>query len=378
MTVVTNRNQFDISKPTDYLSRKMFLDDAGVVTLQRFEEVKYPKIDEFEKLARAYFWIPEEIDLNKDKADMKEATEAIKHMFTSNILRQTTLDSGQGKTPAQIFSPCVSLPEMEALMYVWTFFETNIHSRSYSHIIQNVYNVPKTVFETVHETQHIVDMASSVGEHYNRVHNFNCMLDLSAKFPHLTELKVDTYEHKKAIYLAMHASYALEAIRFMVSFATSLAMMENKIFIGNGNIICLILQDELLHAQWTAYILKTMVKDDPDFAKIKEETTEEVYKIYEDVIAEEKTWAKYLCSKGPVIGLNERILSSFVDYTAKEVLGEIGIKYRGQFPKSHPIPWFLKHKNIDMKQTALQESESVSYVLNAMTDTIDFRELPDL
>lgn len=377
MTVV-NRNQFDISKPTDYLNRKMFLDEAGPVTLQRFEEVKYPKIDEFEKLARAYFWIPEEVDLTKDKADMKEATEAIAHMFTSNVLRQTTLDSEQGKTPAQIFSPCVSLPEMEALMYVWTFFETNIHSRSYSHIIQNIYNVPKTVFETVHETKHIVDMASSVGEHYNAVHRLNCRAEVHANYPHLTELAVNVYEHKKAIWFAMHASYALEAIRFMVSFATSLAMMENKIFIGNGNIICLILQDELLHAQWTAYILKTMVKDDPDFAKIKEETTEEVYKIYEDVIAEEKNWAKYLCSKGPVIGLNERILSSFVDYTAKEVLAEIGIKYRGGYPKSHPIPWFLKHKNIDMKQTALQESESVSYVLNAMTDTIDYSELPDL
>lgn len=373
-----NRNQFDISKPTDYLNRKMFLDEAGPVTLQRFEEVKYPKIDEFEKVARAYYWTPEEIDLSKDKADMKDATEAIKHMFTSNLLRQTTLDSEQGKTPAQIFSPCVSLPEMEALMYAWTFFETNIHSRSYSHIIQNIYNVPKTVFETVHETQHIVDMASSIGERYNAVHQLNCRAEVYANYPHLTELKVSTYEHKKAIWFAMHASYALEAIRFMVSFATSLAMMENKIFIGNGNIICLILQDEILHAQWTAYILKTMVKDDPDFAKIKEDTIEETYKIYSDVVAEEKTWAKYLCVKGPVIGLNERILCDFVDFNAAEVLGVIGLKYRGTRPKSHPIPWFLKHKNIDMKQTALQESESVSYVLNAMTDNIDYRELPDL
>ncbi len=376
---MSNTNQFDISKPTNYLSRKMFLDPAGPVTLQRFEEVKYPKIDQFETLARGYYWTPEEIDLNKDKNDMKEATKAIRHMFTSNLLRQTTLDSEQGKTPAQIFAGVVSLPELEALMYAWSFFETNIHSRSYSHIIRNIYSVPKEVFETIHDTQPIVDMAASIGNFYNVVHRHNCQTETLQHFPELKDqLFVSTYERKKAIWFALHASYALEAIRFMVSFATSLAMMENKIFIGNGNIICLILQDEVLHAQWTSYILKQLVKEDPDFAKIQAETIEETYAIYDAVIAEEKDWAKYLCKEGPVIGLNERILCDFTDYNAAEVLGEIGIKYRGSRPKSHPIPWFLKHKNIDSKQTALQESESVAYVLNAMTDVIHYNELPEL
>lgn len=375
---MSNLNQFDISQPTNYLHRKMFLDEAGPVTLQRFEEVKYPKLDQYETVARGYYWTPEEIDLNKDKADMKEATEAIAHMFTSNLLRQTTLDSLQGKTPAQIFAGIVSLPELEALMYVWTFFETNIHSRSYSHIIRNIYGVPKEVFETIHDNQAIVDMAANVGKYYNAVAAHNEDMAVFARRPHLKELEVSTYERKKAIYLAMHASYALEAIRFMVSFATSLAMMENKIFIGNGNIICLILQDELLHTAWTAYILKQMVKDDPDFAKIKAETVEEVYAIYDEVIKEEKDWAKYLCIKGPVIGMNEYILCDFVDFNAYEVLKEVGIEYRGKRVKSHPIPWFLKHKNIDSKQTALQESESVAYVLNAMTDKIDYNELPTL
>lgn len=363
-------DQYDLSKPVNYLNRNMFLDPAGPVTLQRFEEVKYPKIAEFEELQQSYFWRPEEIDLSKDKGDMKEASEAIKHMFTSNLLRQTALDSEQGKTPAQIFSPCVSLPELEALMYCWTFFETNIHSKSYSHIIRNIYNVPKAVFETIHDTQPIVDMAASVGHHYNNLHSLNSQATLG--------MPVDIMEHKKAIWLALHASYALEGLRFMVSFATSLAMMENRIFIGNGNIICLILQDELLHMRWTGYILKQVVKDDPDFKKIKAETEEEVYQIYDDVVREEKEWAKYLCSKGVVIGLNERILCSFMDWTAHEKLADIGIKYRGEKPKSHPIPWFLKHQNIDSKQTALQESESVSYVLNAMTDNINYEELPNI
>jgi ribonucleoside-diphosphate reductase beta chain len=159
-----SKQQYDLSKPTDYLNRKMFLDPAGPVVIQRFEEVKYPKIAKFEETARGFFWQPEEISLSKDANDFKDASDAVKHIFTSNLLRQTALDSLQGRAPSQVFMPVVSLPELEALIYNWTFFETNIHSKSYSHIIRNIYNVPKEIFNTIHDTQQIIDMASSVGK----------------------------------------------------------------------------------------------------------------------------------------------------------------------------------------------------------------------
>jgi ribonucleoside-diphosphate reductase beta chain len=365
-----SKAQYNLNTKTDYLSRKMFLDPEGPVTIQRFEEVKYPKIQKIEQTARGFFWVPEEISLTKDAGDFKEASDAVKHIFTSNLLRQTALDSLQGRGPAQVFTPCVSLPELEALMYNWSFFETNIHSRSYSHIIRNIYNVPKEVFNTIHDTQEIVDMASSVGRYYDDLHVINCRKELGEK--------IAEEEHVKAIYLALHASYALEAFRFMVSFATSLAMVENKIFIGNGNIISLILQDELLHKEWTAMLINTVVKEDERFARAKTECEAEVYALYEDVIREEKAWADYLFKKGPVIGLNANILKDFVDYTAANALKEVGIKYQKVAPKTTPIPWFNKHSDTSKKQTALQENESTNYVIGVMSDAIDYDELPTL
>jgi ribonucleoside-diphosphate reductase beta chain len=365
-----SKAQYNLTTATDYLQRKMFLDPEGPVTIQRFEEVKYKKIADFETTARGFFWVPEEISLTKDANDFKESSEAVKHIFTSNLLRQTALDSLQGRGPSQIFTPVVSLPELEALVYNWTFFETNIHSRSYSHIIRNIYNVPKEVFNTIHNTKEIVDMASSVGLYYEKLHLINCLIE--------TGEKIDEEKHIKAIYLALHASYALEAFRFMVSFATSLAMVENKIFIGNGNIISLILQDELLHKGWTAWIINQVVKEDPRFAKAKVECEAEVYQMYMDVIREEKEWADYLFKKGPVIGLNANILKDFVDYTALVSLKEIGIKYTESAPKNTPIPWFNKHVSTDKKQTALQESESTNYVIGVMSDKLDYEELPNI
>ena len=362
--------QYNLHTKTDYLNRKMFLDPAGPVTIQRFEEVKYPKIAKFEETARGFFWQPEEISLTKDANDFKEASDAVKHIFTSNLLRQTALDSLQGRAPSQVFTPVVSLPELEALIYNWSFFETNIHSKSYSHIIRNIYNVPKEVFNTIHDTQEIIDMASSVGKYYDDLHRINCAKELGQP--------VEEIEHVRAIYMALHASYALEAFRFMVSFATSLAMVENKIFIGNGNIISLILQDELLHKGWTAYLINQVIKEDTRFAAIKQECESEVYQLYMDVIREEKAWADYLFKMGPVIGLNANVLKDFVDYTAAGALKEIGIKYQGNSPKNTPIPWFNKHSDTSKKQTALQENESTNYVLGVMSEQLDYDQLPSL
>jgi ribonucleoside-diphosphate reductase beta chain len=366
-----SKEQYNLSKQTNYLTRTMFLDPEGPVTVQRFEEVKYPRLAKYEETARGFFWVPEEISLTKDKIDHKDSSDAIKHIFTSNLLRQTALDSIQGRAPNQVFSPVISIPELEALVSNWSFFETNIHSKSYSHIIRNVYGVPKEEFNKIHDTKEIVEMASNVGKYYEDLHQLNCLKEYDPS-------KVDEYEHIKSIWLALNASYALEALRFMVSFATSLAMVENKIYIGNGNIISLILQDELLHTEWTAWLINNVVKDDARFIKAKQECEREVYEMYLDVIREEKEWATYLFSKGVVIGLNADILSDFVDYTAFTRLKEIGIKYNENHPKNSPIPWFNKHVNINKKQSALQETESTNYVIGVMSDVVDYDKLPTL
>jgi len=366
-----SKEQYNLSKQTNYLKRTMFLDPEGPVTVQRFEEVKYPRLAKYEETARGFFWVPEEISLTKDKIDHKDSSDAIKHIFTSNLLRQTALDSIQGRAPSQVFSPVISIPELEALVSNWSFFETNIHSKSYSHIIRNVYGVPKEEFNKIHDTKEIVEMSSSVGKYYDELHNMNCKKELGFQL-------VSDDAHIKAIWMALHASYALEALRFMVSFATSLAMVENKIYIGNGNIISLILQDELLHTEWTAWLINNVVKDDPRFVTAKQECEREVYDLYMDVIREEKEWAEYLFSKGVVIGLNAEILKDFVDYTAFNRLKDIGIKYNENHPKNSPIPWFNKHVNINKKQSALQETESTNYVIGVMSDVVEYDELPVL
>jgi ribonucleoside-diphosphate reductase beta chain len=374
-------SSLDYSKIPDYSNRQMFLDPAGPVTVQRYEEYAYPKIAQYLDVQKGSFWSPNEVTLMKDQIDFKEASKSTRHIYTSNLLRQTMLDSIQGRSPVQIFTPVCSVPEIEALVLWWSAFE-QIHSVSYSHIIKNIYNVPVEQFNALHGVDEIVQMASGIETFYNHLHVLNSKIVVQRERQAVGEeldrfCQVTEHEHVKAIWMAMIASYGLEAIRFMVSFATSLGMVENKIFMGSGNIISLILQDETLHTKWTAYIINQLVKTDPRFREVANELRKESLDALMSVVDEEKAWAKYLFKEGPMIGLNEKIMVDFVDHTAPLKLADIGIKIPTRV-KSTPLPWYNKHFNTNKKQTALQENESVAYVIGSMTSSVDYDELPDL
>lgn len=372
----------NFNKIPEYNKRNMFLDPAGPVTIQRYEEYAFPKIAQFLRTQKGSFWSPDEVTLIKDQIDFKESNRTTKHIFTSNLLRQTTLDSIQGRSPVQIFTPVSSVPEIEALVLWWSAFE-QIHSESYSHIIKNIYNVPVEQFNTIHNIPEIVQMANEINKYYNNLHVLNSKIVVHSSLPKHTDkeilkvLSVSEHEHLKAIWLALIASYGLEAIRFIVSFATSLGMVENKLFIGSGNLISLILQDETLHTKWTVYILNQLVKSDIRFKEISIELQQETLEVLSLIIQEEKHWAKYLFKEGPMIGLNEKIMIDFVDYTASVRLKDINITYNTKV-KTTPIPWFNKHFNTNKKQAALQETESTAYVMHSLTSTVNYDELPDL
>lgn len=373
----------DYSLHTNYGQRKMFLDKAGSVTIQRYDDFAYPKISQFVKTQRGNFWVPDEMSLTKDKIDFAKANDATRFIFTANLLRQTALDSIQGRAPVQIFTPVSSVPEIEAWALWWSAFE-QIHSESYSHIIRNIYQMPSDQFNQIHDTSEIVNMLSGIDKYYDALHVLNSKKNLheravkdGAPKEVLKFLEVSEHEHVKAVYLALVASYGLEAIRFLVSFCTSLGMVENKIFVGNGNIIGLILADELLHTDATAWLINQNVKDDERFKQVASECAKEAHDMLVSVVDEEKDWARYQFQKGTVLGLNERLMGQQVEVVAHERFKKIGIKFDTS-TKVSPFPWMNKHMNTNKTQTALQENESVSYLIGALSGNIKYDSLPQI
>ena len=343
---------FDISNKKDSTKSNCFFD--GIPTLSRYDKQKYPWIEKLTERQLGFFWRPEEVDIFKDSKDFKELTSHEQHIFTSNLKRQILLDSVQGRAPTAAFGPICSLPELETWIQTWAFSET-IHSRSYTHIIRNIYSNPSKVFDEILDIKEIVDCAGDISKYYDSLVYMNNLQYYKSIDPWLHK------DHKKALWLALMSVNVLEGIRFYVSFACSWAFAEVKKMEGNAKIIKFIARDENLHLAFTQQMIKALPKEDPDFAKIQEETRNECQKLFIDAVEQEKQWANYLFHEGSMIGLNEVLLGNYIEWIANKRMTSAGIQspYKGG---SNPLPWTEKWISGSDVQVAPQQTQITSYI----------------
>ena len=355
---------FNLNNKTKHTEALAFLDPSGTVTVQRYETLKYKQFDKLTDKQLGFFWRPEEVDVTRDAKDFKELTEHEQHIFTSNLKRQILLDSVQGRSPNLAFLPFVSIPELETWVQTWSFSET-IHSRSYTHIIRNVYNDPSQVFDRMLEIEPIVNCAQDISKYYDDVIEYGGFYNLLGAGTHTingNEFEVNGYELKKKLWLAVNSVNALEGIRFYVSFACSWAFAELKKMEGNAKIIKLICRDENVHLGSTQTLIKLLPQDDPDFAKIKEETADLCTEIFLAAAEQEKQWAEYLFKDGSMIGLNKQLLCDYVDWLTCKRMTAVGL-HCGIKTGSNPLPWTAKWIAGAEVQVAPQETEISSYVV---------------
>lgn len=354
---------FDVQNRVDHTAVASFLDPSGGPTIQRYDTLKYKQFDQLTDKQLGFFWRPEEVDIYQDAKDFKALTPHEQHIFTSNLKRQILLDSVQGRAPAESFGSIVSLPELENWIITWTFSET-IHSRSYTHIIRNIYSNPSKIFDEMMDIQEIVDCADSISGYYDQLIEMAGYYNLLGEGRHAIngDIKVvDLYEMKKLLYLTLMSVNILEGVRFYVSFACSWAFAELKKMEGNAKIIKLIARDENLHLASTQMMLKLLRKEDPDFEKIAKETEEACIQMFVDAVDQEKAWADYLFKDGSMIGLNTELLSQYIEYIATRRM--TNVKLQSPYnAKSNPLPWTQKWISGAEVQVAPQETEITSYV----------------
>ena len=331
------------------------------VNIARYDKQRYNIFEKLTEKQLGFFWRPEEVDLSRDSKDFKALNEHEKHIFTSNLKRQILLDSVQGRAPSLAFLPICSLPELETWIQTWAFYET-IHSRSYTHIIRNVYPDPSRVFDEMLEIQEIADCAADISKYYDD------LITANNQYALFEYDKNHKYRHKKALWLCLNAVNALEGVRFYVSFACSWAFAEVKKMEGNAKIIKLIARDENVHLASTQNLLKILPKEDPDFQQIQEETRDECIELFYNVVAQEKAWAHYLFQNGSMIGLNEQLLCDYVDHIAAKRMGAIGLNGK---PGPNPLPWTQKWIAGSDVQVAPQETEITSYINGGVKKDVD-------
>ena len=354
MKTVFNRRKTDFSEEPMFFGRNL--------AVQRFDVYKYPIFDKLTQTQSGYFWRPEEVSLQKDRNDFQSLREEHKFIFTSNLKYQTLLDSVQGRGPALAFLPHVSLPELEACIVTWDFFET-IHSRSYTYIMKNVYSNPEELFDGILDDAPIMARAKTVTKNYDDFINY-------ADLPNN-----ERRELKKKFYLALLNVNILEGIRFYVSFACSFAFGELKLMEGSAKILSLIARDESQHLAITQNIINTWrknPKEDPEMTRIIKESQDEVYAMYDQAVKEEKTWANHLFQNGNMIGLNDKLLHQYIEYITNRRMRAIGLEARYDHSMNqNPLPWTQHWLSSKGLQNAPQETEIESYIVGGIKQDIE-------
>lgn len=343
------------------------------VNVARYDQQKYPLFEKLVERQLSFYWQPQEVDVSRDRMDYMNLTDAEKHIFISNLKYQILLDSVQGRSPNAVLLPIVSLPELESWIEVWSSFEV-IHSRSYTHIIRNIITDPSIVFDDIMQNEHIMKRAESVTTYYDDLYSSVQRYQVLGSDSGLT-----LRDLKKKLYLCLMAVNVLEAVRFYVSFACSFAFAETKRMEGNAKIIGLISRDEALHMSGTQNMLKLLASgvDDPEMKEIADECFLESLQIFQEAANQEKEWAKYLFKDGSMLGLNEKILSQYVEYITGARMRTLGLPSLFPDAKVNPIPWINNWLSSDNVQVAPQETELSNYLVGQIDSDLSDNDFDD-
>jgi ribonucleoside-diphosphate reductase beta chain len=235
-----------------------------------------------------------------------------------------------------------------------------------------VYSDPAKVFDEMLDIEEIIECAGDITKYYDDLVEYGSWYRMLGAGTHTVNGKtitINEYELKKKLWLALASVNVLEGIRFYVSFACSWAFAELKKMEGNAKIIKFIARDENVHLAFTQQMLKLLPQDDPDYARIRDETQVEMVEMFNAAVNQEKTWAKYLFKDGSMIGLNCQLLCDYIEWIAHKRMISIGLptEFKGG---SNPLPWTAKWIAGSEVQVAPQQVQLSSYIIGGTKQDI--------
>ena len=328
---------------------------------QRYDDPAFPAAVKLEESMRNAFWNPNEISMKDDAVKFHLMPTPVQDAMCSIWFYQTLMDSAQNRGLEETISLFVTNPEFEALFKTWGYFEM-IHSLSYSHIIRGIFMDSTPVFERNFQNMDIINRVKSEIEQYS---------DIAAYAEDLAGAEFSEENAKKIIELIL-TIYALEGIKFYASFLYTYLIHDRYASIpGATRIIKLIAFDELMHTVSSTVLIKELRKD-PRFSKIlaSDWFTETAQKHFLKVYQDESNFAEYLRSiLGEFTPISEENTNNFLKYWVDLRLRDIGVAgVFGDFKETPIVEWFNKFGDLNLDNSALQESDIAVYTLNTMID----------
>lgn len=324
--------------------RLMFL--GKPLSIQRYDQPKYQKFMDLWRQQEDFRWMPDRYSMIKDRTDYIDLNEAERFVFETNLRWQTGTDSLLSRSIHQI-AEYITNPELELCVGIWAAME-NVHSFSYTYILNNITKNITSFFDSILEDEEILNRISFIKSSYDKL------------------LNNDGDNIKQKIFNAVLATQITEGLSFYVSFVCSFWFGYRGLLESCAKIVGEIARDEALHVSITQNIIKYWRENKEEgFQDILKENENKVYDLYSNAVSIEKNWADYLFSKGSLLGLNPELIKGYIEWLANNRLQSMG--YRKIFDvKKNPLGnWIEPYFNSSIKQNAPQEVAIDQYLVDS-------------
>lgn len=330
---------------------------------QRYDNPTYDFAVKLEERQRNAFWNPSEITLTTDAQKYWELPEEIQEVLVRVWLFQTLMDSGQNKGLEEVLAGLATNSELEAMFKTWGYFEL-IHSLSYSHLIRGIFPNSTEVFDRIDDYPEILKRIDTEIDLYSKVKTLE------------TDDTLSLTEKKKIILELLVNVFALEGIKFYVAFLVTYIVNNayNSKIPGATRIMKLINFDEDLHTSMGANLLSTLKREKKEgFSELinSEWFSEMTKKVFTKVYEDEMEFARYLLGIADIPTLTEAVLDSFIKYYVDLRLTQLQQEKIYNQEKTDVVSWFESYKNLNLDNSALQESDSAVYSVGILRDDLD-------
>ena len=365
---------------------------------------KYPVFYKLYDIMLSCNWVPEEVDVSRDKTDFEKLLPAEKRAYGLVLSQLIFMDSLQTENTAEHVIPFISDPVAE-MAFSRQAFDESLHSKSYYVMADGIYDDSNEIYNMMFEDKILQKKNMYLDEIYEkygeRAIEFDTTLVRRCKKEWYIKSKVKSNEELKKIieieedfndllesnsldeYIEKQfqrrfeaqvkmiiANQALEGIYFYSGFVLIYLFGRQGKMLGSVDMIRFIHRDELNHTALFANLFRIVHQENKN--KFSKKLYEECRQILVDAAELEIEWGQYV-TQNQIVGINNELIEKYIKYLANDRFRILGLDRVNGLPLpfegyyENPLKWVDNYRKLNDTKTAFFESTNKNYD-NAGTD----------
>lgn len=291
----------------------------------------------FFKELKSNIWHPEEFPVTSDKNTWGELQDKQQWAFSQNLQLLTFFDTYQGDLGMPVVARALPsrFHQRKAMLGMMGFEETSIHAKSYSGIFQTLLpDREKMLIKWGEESVNLQRLVGTIVEQYEKMDKYIFYRDSNV-------MSEEDDLYRIELWKTMVTSVFLESFLFYSGFYHPLYFYAKGMLMQSGEIINLIIRDELIHGIYVAKLAKEL------FATFSTEEKDRLAKWAKARVIEIHDMQKKVVDEiYEPIGMEDEV-KSFCRYNANKAFDHLNLER--VFPEEYINPAVLNGLNTATK-----------------------------